>query len=153
VIQFLIDGDVGRIRTLAFILAVFYSCVLLSVLIDLFFGVKRARRKKIARTSIGFRRTVTKLTGYFGLMILLTIADIVGSMILPLPYFTFVGAIGVIIVEGVSIYENIKKDVHSVEDIPHVLLKLMEHKDGIREILSALDDHNQKTGSKNRKKE
>jgi hypothetical protein len=43
-------------------------CVFVSVFIDLFFGVKRAKRLKIVRTTFGYRRTINKLTSYFGLM-------------------------------------------------------------------------------------
>ena len=35
--------------------AVLYACVFASVLIDLFFGIKRAKRLKIVRTSYGYR--------------------------------------------------------------------------------------------------
>jgi hypothetical protein len=70
---------------------ILYTCVFMSVLIDLFFGVKRAKRLKIVRTSFGYCRTITKLTSYFGLMLMLSIADIVASVIFKMPYFTVIG--------------------------------------------------------------
>ena len=87
-IRLIMNKDWGNFNSLLTVLAVLYTCVFLSVLIDLFFGVRRAKRLKIVRTSFGYRRTITKLTSYFGLMIMLSIADIVASVVFDMPYFT-----------------------------------------------------------------
>ncbi|MDR1562714.1 MAG: hypothetical protein LBS54_06490, partial [Dysgonamonadaceae bacterium] len=65
---------------------------------------------KIVRTSFGYRRTITKLTNYFGLMLMLPIADIAASVIFKIPYFTVFGAIGIVIVEAKSVFENLKQE-------------------------------------------
>ena len=72
----IIKEDWNHFNALLTVLAVLYACVFVSVLIDLYFGVKRAKRLQIVRTSFGYRRTITKLTSYFGLMLMLSIADI-----------------------------------------------------------------------------
>jgi hypothetical protein len=87
---------------------ILYTCDFVSVLIDLFFGVKRAKRLKTVRTSFGYRRTITKLTSYFGLTPILSITDIAASVIFKMPYFTVIGTIGIITVEDKSVFENIK---------------------------------------------
>jgi hypothetical protein len=110
--------------------------VLASALIDLFFGVRRARRLKIARTSYGYRRTITKLTSYFGLMIMLTIADVAASVVFKMPYFTVLGAIGIIIVEAKSVFENLKQEEKGVEEVQKALLKLLENKQEIKELIT-----------------
>ncbi|MEN6619737.1 MAG: hypothetical protein ABFC28_09670 [Rikenellaceae bacterium] len=104
-IRLIINKDWADFNALLTVLAVLYTCVLLSVIIDLFFGVRRAKRLKIARTSFGYRRTITKLTSYFGLMIMLSIADIVVSVVFDMPYFTVIGAIGIVFVEAKSVFE------------------------------------------------
>ena len=91
------------------VLAVLYACVFLSVIVDLFFGVRRARKLKIIRTSYGYRRTITKLTGYFGLMIMFSITDVVASVLFKMPYFSVVGAIGIVLVEAKSVFENLRQ--------------------------------------------
>jgi hypothetical protein len=58
----------------------------------------------------GYRRTITKLTNYFGLMLILPIADIAASVIFKMPYFTVFGAIGIVIVEAKSVFENLKQE-------------------------------------------
>ena len=87
----IIKEDWEHCYMLLIVFAVLYACVFVSVLIDLFFGIKRAKRLNIARTSYGYRRTITKLTSYFGLMMMLSIADIAASVIFNMPYFTVIG--------------------------------------------------------------
>ena len=139
----IINEDWSRINALLAVLAVLYTCVFVSVLIDLFFGVKRAVRLKIARTSFGYRRTITKLTGYFGLLLMLSIADIAASVVFKMPYFTVIGAIGIITVEAKSVYENLKQEEKSVEEVQKALLKLFENKEEIKSLISFLNSQNQ----------
>ncbi|MDR2928385.1 MAG: hypothetical protein LBV41_09355 [Cytophagaceae bacterium] len=62
----IMNKDWSHCYALLIVLAILYACVFMSVLIDLYFGVKRAKRLKILRRSFGYRRTITKLTSYFG---------------------------------------------------------------------------------------
>jgi ABC-type proline/glycine betaine transport system permease subunit len=135
----IINEDWSRFNALLTVLALLYVCVFLSVLIDLYFGVKRARRLKIVRTSFGYRRTITKLTSYFGLMLMLSIADVAASVIFKMPYFTVLGAIGIVIVEGKSVFENIRQEEKSVEEIQKALLKLFENKEEIKSLITFLN--------------
>ena len=106
---------------------------------SLFFGVRRAKRLNIVRTSFGYRRTITKLTSYFGLMIMLSIADIVASVVFDMPYFTVVGAIGIVLVEAKSVFENLRQETKNVDEIQKVLLKLFENKEEIQTLISFLN--------------
>ena len=139
----IISEDWNHVKALLIVLVVLYACVFVSVLIDLYFGVKRAKRLNIARTSYGYRRTITKLTSYFGLMLMLSIADIAASVVLKMPYFTVIGAIGIIMVEAKSVYENLKQHEKSVEEVQKALLKLFENKDEIKSLISFLNSQNQ----------
>ena len=135
----IMNGDWSRLNALLTVLAVLYACVFLSVLIDLYFGVKRAKRLKIVRTSFGYRRTITKLTSYFGLLLMLTIADIAASVIFKMPYFTVIGAIGIVIVEAKSVFENIREEEKNVAEVQILLLKLFENKEEIQALISFLN--------------
>ena len=139
----IIKEDWSQFNALLTVLAFLYACVFVSVFIDLYFGVKRAKRFKIIRTSFGYRRTITKLTSYFGLMLMLSIADIAASIIFKMPYFTVTGAIGIVLVEIKSVFENIKQEEKSVEEIQKALLKLFENKQEIKDIISFLNSQNQ----------
>lgn len=135
----IMNKDWSHLNGLLAVLAVLYSCVFVSVLIDLFFGVKRAKQLKVVRTSFGYRRTITKLTSYFGLMIMLTIGDIVASVVFEMPYFTVVGAIGIVLIEAKSVFENLRQENKNVDDIQKVLLKIFENKEEIQALISFLN--------------
>jgi hypothetical protein len=137
------NEDWSHLNALLTVLAVLYACVFVSVFIDLFFGVKRAKRLKIVRTSFGYRRTITKLTSYFGLMLMLSIADIAASVVFKMPYFTVIGAIGIVIVEAKSVFENIRKDEKNIAEVQKLLLKLFENKEGIQSLISFLNSQKQ----------
>lgn len=137
----ILNKDWNQLELLLTVLVVLYSCVFVAVLIDLYFGVRRAQRLKIVRTSYGYRRTITKLTSYFGLMIMLSIADVAASVIFNIPYFTVVGAIGIVAVEGKSVFENIRQEDKNVEEVQKVLLKLFENKEDIKAFISFLNSN------------
>ena len=137
------NKDWSHLNGLLAVLAVLYSCVFVSVLIDLFFGVKRAKQLKVVRTSFGYRRTITKLTSYFGLMIMLTIGDIVASVVFEMPYFTVISAIGIVLIEAKSVFENLRQENKNVDDIQKVLLKIFENKEEIQALISFLNSKKQ----------
>ena len=139
----IMNKDWSQINVLLTVLAVLYACVFMSVIVDLFFGVKRAKRLKIVRTSYGYRRTITKLTSYFGLMIMLSIADIVASVVFDMPYFTVIGAIGIILVEAKSVFEHLRQETKNVEDVQRMLFKLFENKEEIQALISFLNSKKQ----------
>ena len=139
----IINEDWSHFNALLTVLAVLYACVFVSALIDLFFGVKRAKRLKIVRTSFGYRRTITKLTSYFGLMLMLSIADIAASVVLKMPYFTVIGAIGIVVVEAKSVFENLKQEEKSVEELQKVLQKIFENRDEIKSLVEFLNSKKQ----------
>ncbi len=140
-ISSIMNKDWSQINVLLTVLAVLYACVFMSVIVDLFFGVKRAKRLKIVRTSYGYRRTITKLTSYFGLMIMLSIADIVASVVFDMPYFTVIGAIGIILVEAKSVFEHLRQETKNVEDVQKMLFKLFENKEEIQALIKFLNSN------------
>ena len=137
----IMNKDWSQINVLLTVLAVLYACVFMSVIVDLFFGVRRAKRLKIVRTSFGYRRTITKLTSYFGLMIMLSIADIVASVVFDMPYFTVIGAIGIILVEAKSVFEHLRQETKNVEDVQKMLFKLFENKEEIQALIKFLNSN------------
>jgi len=141
IIPSVINEDWNRLHAILTVLVVLYACVFVSVLIDLVFGVKRANDLNIARTSFGYRRSITKLTSYFGLMLMLSIADIAASVLFKMPYFSVIGAIGIVIVEMKSVFENIRHRDKNVEEIQKLLLKFFENKEDIKAFISFLNDH------------
>jgi hypothetical protein len=137
----IMNGDWTHFDNLVIVLVVLYSCVLVAALIDLFFGVKRAKKLGLVKTSYGYRRTIVKLTGYFGLMMSLTVADVVASIVFNMPYFTVVGAIGIVLVEAKSIFENIKETDTRIDEVPKALLQMFKNKGDIEAIIRFLNEN------------
>ena len=135
----IINEDWSQFKAFLTVLVVLYTCVFISVLIDLYFGVKRANTLKILRTSYGYRRTITKLTSYFGLLLMLSIADIAASVVLKMPYFTIIGAMGMVIVEAKSVFENLKQEEKNIDEVQKALLKLFANKEEIKLLISFLN--------------
>ena len=128
------------------IFTILYTIILLAVLIDLYFGVQRARRLNIVRTSFGFRRTINKLTTYFGLTIMLSLADIVTSIIFKFPYFTIITTLGVILVEAKSVLENIKNyNKNDTEKLQAAIMQILKNKDNIQDFIKLTNTANQQT--------
>lgn len=138
----ILSGDWTRLKALLIVLAVLYTCVFVAVLIDLLFGVRRARRLKIKRTSSGYRRTISKLTSYFGLMFMLTMADIAASIVFNMPYFSVFGAIGIVAVEAKSVFENLRQAEKEMADIQTLMYKLFENREELQAFISFINSKN-----------
>ena len=76
-------------------------------------------------------------------MLMLTIADVAASVLFKMPWFTVIGAIGIIIVEAKSVFENLKQQEKSIEEVQKALLKLFENRDEIKSIITFLNTQNQ----------
>lgn len=140
-INSIIENDWSRFKSLSLVLAIFYFCVLLAILVDLAAGIEKARRNEEIRTSYGLRKTICKIRDYFSVQMLFTIADIVGSVWFKLPFFTAIGTIAIVFIEAKSVYENKKDLSKGVKDLPDVLLYILKNKDKTEELLSFLEEN------------
>ena len=145
-INSIIDNDWERFKSLSLVLAIFYFCVLLAILLDLAAGLEKAKRQGEIRTSYGLRKTIFKIRDYFSVIMLFTIADVVASIWFTLPFFTAVGTIAMVFIEAKSVYEN-KKDVNKgIKDLPDVLFQILKNKDKSEELLKFLESNNKIQG-------
>ncbi len=99
-------------------LAVEYASVLGAILVDLRSGTLKARRNGQRRTSSGYRRTVEKASRYYITLFALSVLDamwiivalalrgITGWSVPAFPFFTTLGAIGLVLIEIHSVVEN-----------------------------------------------
>ena len=76
-------------------------------------------------------------------MIMLSIADIVASVVFDMPYFTVIGAIGIVLVEAKSVFENLRQENKGVDDVQNLLLKLFENKEEIQALSTFLNSQKQ----------
>lgn len=99
-------------------IAIEYLLVLAAVVADMVSGIRKARRCGKATRSRALRRTADKLLRYYNLLAILSIIDVmqIAAMLylrtiegydLPaVPAFTFIGSIGIALIEVKSIVEN-----------------------------------------------
>ena len=64
-----------KIFVILWILLGIYILVLLMIFADLWSGVRKAKRIGEARTSYGYRRTISKMAQYYNILIACTIVD------------------------------------------------------------------------------
>ncbi len=95
------------------ILAFIYVVVLCFVALDLWAGVRKAKRAGIYRSSAGFRKTVDKVAKYLNMLLVITLVDAlqmlglyhyeIGTLF---PLLTLIAAGFVGFIEGKSIFEK-----------------------------------------------
>lgn len=136
----------GQLLTLVCI----YILVLLVVFLDLWSGIRKAKKRKEFRSSYGLRKTVEKLAGYFNLLLVLTVIDAMQMLavyhlnpqiafnIPIIPVITFIGAIFIGIIECKSIYEKADdKDKGKYQDAAKLAGEIMKDQNA-QAILSSL---------------
>lgn len=88
------------------IVVICIGSMVLSMALDLVSGVMKARKLGIARTSIGFKRTVDKGRKYIGPFICLVLIDFMCFVIIPFPLFSILWSCYCVFCEFVSLREK-----------------------------------------------
>lgn len=141
-----------KIIIVLWILFAIYVLVLLAIMADLWSGVRKAKKKGIARTSYGFRRTVEKLAKYYNALLALTVIDCMqmaaiwyletyyNYKIPMIPIVTLIGAIGIGAIEVKSIYEKAEDKVQ-YEKLGRMAESIVLHKGDWTEMARAIGDY------------
>lgn len=98
-------------------------------LLDLWTGIDAARANKEKICSRPLRKTGTKIVDYFRLLLFFIMIDILG-LCFPwynLPYGAIIGTLGVMIVEGLSIIENLRKKKSHAAEVADMAVCIMEY--------------------------
>lgn len=131
------------------ILCGIYILVLISILADLWSGVRKAKMNGIARSSYGFKRTVDKIARYYNVLLALTVVDAMQMASIwyleqyydcryPMfPFITMIGAIGICLIEVKSIYEK-AEDKARIDNVGNLAGKIIANKDDIKEVVKAV---------------
>jgi len=109
-----LEGDYKTLITTLFVVCFTWIVVIVAMLIDLYFGVKKAKELGEATSSEGFRRTINKATYYFALMgfaFLFDIFDVVTPYFFPhplgsVPFVSIFVALGLVFTEAKSVREK-----------------------------------------------
>lgn len=127
-----------------------YIAVLLFIALDLWAGIRKAKARGEYRSSYGLRKTVTKIAGYYNMLLVITVIDalqIVAITVLQVnlpafPFFTLAGALFVGFIELKSVYEkNDAKQKAKVQEAAVLLSQIIEKSkdsDALNNILEIL---------------
>lgn len=140
-------NELFRLALVGGVIVLEYLLVLVSVLADLWSGIRKAKIRGEARRSEALRRTVSKLGQYYNVMLSLTVVDAMQMGLLCyvrftclwnapiLPVFTVVGALGIAAIEVKSIYEKAgektQKDMAGAMSALVVALRTLSEKGAI----------------------
>ena len=140
---------VEHLYRFAFIVSLCMAAMLVAMVVDLIFGVRKAKRNGEATTSTGFKKTCDKARKYFSpFMATVCIAIIAACANLQVPIFSMLWSAYCVFCEFISIREKAwqKAEIRKQERTMKVIL---ENKEDIAKTLIQLLNQEQKEGGDN----
>ena len=149
-----LEGDYKTLITTLFVVCFAWIVVIVAMLIDLYFGVKKAKELGEATSSEELRRTINKATYSFALMgfaFLFDIFDVVTPYFFPhplgsIPFVSVFAALGLVLTEAKSVREKAEEKARRRTDESfRKMLELMQNREDVmREIADHLKKERQK---------
>lgn len=137
---------VEHLYRFAFIVSLCMAAMLVAMVVDLIFGVRKAKRNGEATTSTGFKKTCDKARKYFSPFMATVCIDIIAACAnLQVPIFSMLWAAYCVFCEFISIREKAwqKAEIRKQERTMKVIL---ENKEDIAKTLIQLLNQEQKEG-------
>ncbi len=144
----------NEIVTVVWMLFGIYLMVLLLIGADLWSGVRKAEKKREAKSSYAYRKTIDKIARYYNALVALTVVDVLqmgGIWYLDyyydyhwpvFPLITLCGAIGIGLVEIKSIFEKAEDKVKfEYQQVGILASELAKSKADPAEIAKAIVDY------------
>ena len=125
------DDQARMFHVLSYNTAVIFVCcvlVILAALIDLWTGIDAARANKERIRSKALRRTVNKIIDYLRVILFGVLIDTLGIFFpwYVLPYCALLCTLGVMLIEGRSVLENLRKKKSHAADIASMVGKIVQ---------------------------
>ncbi|MFB9120998.1 phage holin family protein [Bergeyella porcorum] len=149
-----IDSNWDKMHLTLIIISFCWIVVCIAILIDLYFGVKKARQMKEATSSEGFRRTINKATYYYALMTFALIFDafdvvtpyLISNKVATIPFFSMFVALGLVLNEAKSVREKAEDKVRRKSDatFQEVIRLIKARQDLMDELINKLNDEKEK---------
>ena len=140
---------VEHLYRLAFIVSLCMAAMLVAMVVDLIFGVRKAKRNGEATTSTGLKKTCDKARKYFSPFMATVCIDIIAACAnLQVPIFSMLWSAYCVFCEFISIREKAwqKAEIRKQERTMKVIL---ENKEDIAKTLIQLLNQEQKEGGDN----
>ena len=106
------------------------GALIVSMAVDLFFGIKKARQNGEATTSKGLKKTCDKARKYFSPFMVTVCIDLIACIVMPFPVFSMIWAGYCVFCEFMSVREKSwqKAEIRKQEKTISILL---ENKDDL----------------------
>ena len=140
---------VEHLYRFAFIVSLCMAAMLVAMVVDLIFGVRKAKRNGEATTSTGLKKTCDKARKYFSPFMATVCIDIIAACAnLQIPIFSMLWSAYCVFCEFISIREKAwqKAEIRKQERTMKVIL---ENKEDIAKTLIQLLNQEQKEGGDN----
>ena len=140
---------VEHLYRFAFIVSLCMAAMLVAMVVDLIFGVRKAKRNGEATTSTGLKKTCDKARKYFSPFMATVCIDIIAACAnLQVPIFSMLWSVYCVFCEFISIREKAwqKAEIRKQERTMKVIL---ENKEDIAKTLIQLLNQEQKEGGDN----
>ena len=114
----------------ALVIAICMGSLIVSMAVDLFFGIKKARQNGEATTSMGLKKTCDKARKYFSPFLVTVCIDLIACIVMPFPVFSMIWAGYCVFCEFMSVREKSwqKAEIRKQEKTISILL---ENKDDL----------------------
>lgn len=99
-----------------------------ATLVDFWSGVATAKATKEPLMSHGFRRTITKISSYWQVLLFALMFDVLGAFLsfYYLPFLTIASTLAIIIIEGRSVIENSQRKKSHAAQIPSLVADIIK---------------------------
>lgn len=153
ILEFL-KGDYQAIINKLIVVGILWSVVLLAMIIDFYFGIRKAKQIGEVRSSEGYKRSVSKFNQYFAMLVFAFLFD----GIVPFSYFfefpisaipvvSLLATVALVFTEAKSVHEKAdEKQRRKVQASIFQVMELLEKKDDVlQEILANYKKQNNET--------
>lgn len=148
--EFFITGDFKYIQVFSVMILSLWVVMVIAVCVDLWAGINSAKARKEEIYSGGLRRTFSKLGDYWRIQVMALIFDLIGSCLTwyNVPYASIVITMGIVIIEGRSVWENEKAKKSNVAKLPEVIRDIIRCSTArdAEELLKKLKERDHETG-------
>lgn len=142
--------DYEALSTKLELVMIMWGIVLIAIIIDLISGLRKATLLGEIHTSYGFRRTVSKMVQYYGLLCFAFMFDVISSLVMPLSYFSMLASFFLVFIEAKSVLEKAQdKDRRKINENIKDLITLIENKDNLLKGVSEILKNSETTQNEN----
>lgn len=132
-----LNSDYAGIMQKLIVVSLAWGGVLIAILIDLFFGIQKARSLNEIRSSEGYRRSINKFVWYYAVMFfallfdaLLPISFFFAFPLSAIPFITMLAATALILTEFKSVREKAEDKVRrKTEASAMEIIELLKNKE------------------------